>query len=79
MGRNLTGARIGFDGDVDGADVTGSLSGRGGLDGLVLSLAGDVASAGDGRSLSGLESAVGPNRLSGELDASPAPRRSTAA
>ena len=46
MGRKLTNARVGFDGQVNGADVTGSLSGSGGLDGLVLSLAGDVASVG---------------------------------
>ena len=35
-GHSLTGARIGFDGEVDGPDVSGDLSGAGALDGLVL-------------------------------------------
>ena len=43
MGRRLTGVRLGFDGSLDGADVTGSLSGGGQLDELVLRLAGDIA------------------------------------
>ena len=47
MDRRLTDARVGFAGQVDGADVTGSLTGGGGLDGLVLQLAGDLAVAGD--------------------------------
>ena len=67
MGRRLTDARVGFDGQVDGSNVTGTLSGGGGLDGLVLSLGGDIASVGDKRSISGLELRVGPNRLSGDL------------
>ena len=66
-GRSLTGARIGFDGEVDGTDVAGSLSGSGSLDGLVMRLAGDVAVAGDERRVSGLEVAVGPNRLTGDV------------
>jgi translocation and assembly module TamB len=67
MGRRLTSAEVGFNGDVDGGDVTGSLSGSGGLDGLVMRLAGDLAVAGESRSLNGLEVAVGPNRLTGEI------------
>ena len=67
MGRRLTGARLGFAGEVDGADVTGSLSGGGALDGLVMRLAGDLAVAGDNRTLSGLDVAIGPNRLTGEV------------
>ena len=47
VGRRLTGARLGFAGEVDGADVTGSLSGGGALDGLVMRLAGDLAVAGE--------------------------------
>ncbi len=65
MGRRLTDASLGFDGQVNGSDVTGSLTGSGGLNGLVLSLAGDVAVKGESRSISGLEVMVGPNRLSG--------------
>ncbi len=67
MGRQLTNARVGFDGKVNGSDVTGTLSGTGGLDGLVLSLGGDVASVGTKRSISGLELMVGANRLSGDM------------
>jgi translocation and assembly module TamB len=66
-GRRLTGVRLGFQGDVTGSDVTGDLTGAGGLDGLVLSLAGAVAVEGDDRALSGLEVRVGPNRLTGDL------------
>ena len=47
--------------------MTGSVSGTGSLDGLVMRLAGDVAVAGDERRMSGLEVAVGPNRLTGDL------------
>ena len=67
MARTLTGARIGFTGEVDGSNVTGSLSGNAALDGLVMRLGGDLAVAGANRSLTGIEVAVGPNRLSGEL------------
>ena len=49
MGRAADRRPLGFDGEVDGSDVTGTLSGGGGLDGLVLSLAGDVAVEGDDR------------------------------
>ena len=49
------------------ADVTGALSGDGALDGLVMRLAADLAVAGESRALSGLDVAVGPNRLTGEL------------
>ena len=47
MGHRLTGAKLGFTGEVDGANVTGSLSGDGALDGLVMRLAGDLAVIGD--------------------------------
>ena len=70
VGRRLTGARLGFAGEVDGADVTGSLSGGGALDGLVMGLAADLAVAGDNRTLAGLNLAIGPNRLTGELSQS---------
>ena len=66
-GRALTDLALGFTGDVNGSDVTGSLSGSGALDGLVLDLAGDIASAGERRSVDGLVVAVGPNRLTGSL------------
>lgn len=65
--RHLTNATLGFDGKVDGTDVTGTLTGGGGLDGLVLSLAGDIASVGTDRSVKGLEVLIGPNRLSGDV------------
>ena len=47
IGHRLTGAKLGFTGEVDGANVTGSLSGDGALDGLVMRLAGDLAVIGD--------------------------------
>lgn len=65
--RQLTNATLGFDGQVNGTDVTGSLKGGGGLDGLVLTLAGDIASVGQDRSVKGLEVVIGPNRLSGDI------------
>lgn len=65
--RQLTNATLGFEGEVNGTDVTGTLTGGGGLDGLTLSLAGDVASVGESRSVKGLEINIGPNRLSGDL------------
>ena len=66
--RSLTNARIGFSGQVDGSrNLTGSLSGGGELDELPIDLAGDVAIAGEARSVSGLELVVGPNRLTGDL------------
>ncbi|HRO12207.1 translocation/assembly module TamB domain-containing protein, partial [Amaricoccus sp.] len=67
VGRRLTGARVGFAGQVDGADITGALSGDGALDGLVLQLAADLAVSGEKRALSGVSVAIGPNRLTGEI------------
>ncbi len=67
MDRRLTNARLGFTGQVDGSNVTGSLSGGGALDGLVMQLAGDLAVEGERRALSGIEIAVGPNRLTGDV------------
>ena len=67
MGHRLTGAKLGFTGEVDGANVTGSLSGDGALDGLVMRLAGDLAVIGEKRSLTGLDVAIGPNSLTGEV------------
>jgi translocation and assembly module TamB len=66
MGRSLTEARIGFTGEVDGTDVTGSVSGDGSLGDLPLRLSGDIAAVGEARSVSDLEVVVGPNRLTGE-------------
>jgi translocation and assembly module TamB len=65
--RTLTDARLGFEGVVDGRNVTGSLSGGGELDGLPIDLAGQVAITGQSLSVSGLEFVVGPNRLTGDL------------
>ena len=67
MGRPLANAEVGFNGDVDGRDVTGSLQGGGQLDGLVMRLAGDVESVGERRSVRGLDISVGPNHLTGEV------------
>ncbi len=67
MERKLTNARVGFTGQVDGADVTGSVTGSGGLDGLVLALGGDISSVGEKRSISGLDVRVGPNSLTGDV------------
>ena len=66
-GHALSNLALGFTGEVDGADVTGSLDGSGGFDGLVLDLAGDIARTGDRQSIDGLVVAVGPNRLTGSL------------
>jgi translocation and assembly module TamB len=65
--RKLTNATLGFDGEVNGTDLIGTLTGGGGLDGLILSLAGDVSSVGEKRSVKDLEVVIGPNRLSGDL------------
>ncbi|MFT3975335.1 MAG: translocation/assembly module TamB domain-containing protein [Amaricoccus sp.] len=65
--RALTNATLGFNGSVNGTDVMGTVTGGGGLDGLTLSLAGDIASVGQDRSVKGLEVIIGPNRLSGDL------------
>lgn len=67
MERTLTNARVGFTGQVDGANVTGSLDGGGALDGLVLAIAGDLGIVGERRSISGLDVRVGPNRLTGDV------------
>jgi translocation and assembly module TamB len=65
--RTLANARLGFDGQLSGSDVSGTVSGAGQLDGLVLSLGGDIAVEGESRRISGLDVRVGPNRLSGDL------------
>ncbi len=67
MDRALTNARLGFTGQVDGTDVTGTLDGAGGLDGLVLDLGGDITVAGERRAISGLDVRVGPNHLTGDV------------
>lgn len=67
MARSLTNARLGFTGQVDGSNVTGTIAGSGGLDGLVLALGGDISVAGPRRAISGLDVRVGPNRLAGDL------------
>ncbi len=67
MERTLTNARLGFTGQVDGSDLTGTLDGSGGLDGLVLALGGDVSAVGERRAVSGLDVRVGPNRLTGDV------------
>ncbi|HVH02195.1 MAG TPA: translocation/assembly module TamB domain-containing protein [Amaricoccus sp.] len=66
-GRTVTNLAAGFTGEVNGSDLGGSLDGSGSLDGLLLDLAGDIAVAGDRRSVEGLVVAVGPNRLTGSL------------
>ncbi|HET9070171.1 MAG TPA: translocation/assembly module TamB domain-containing protein [Amaricoccus sp.] len=66
-GRRLTGAKLGFTGETDGANVTGALSGDGALDGLVMRLAADLAVIGEKRSLTGIDVAIGSNHLTGEV------------
>ena len=66
-GRALANLDVGFTGEVDGGDVSGSLDGSGALEGLVLDLAGDIAVAGERRAIDGLVVAVGPNRLTGSV------------
>lgn len=68
--RALTQATVGFNGQVNGTDVTGTVTGGGALDGLTLSLAGDIASVGQDRSVKDLEVVIGPNRLSGDVSRS---------
>ena len=68
MGRALTNARVGFDGQVDGTDVTGSLSRQ-----RRPRRAGDAASPATSPSRAttarsrASSSPVGPNRLTGDL------------
>jgi translocation and assembly module TamB len=67
MERDITGLEIGFDGQVDGSDVTGSLSGDGQLDELVFDLAGDLSVTEERQALSGLRLALGPTVISGDI------------
>lgn len=65
--RRLTNATLGFEGSVNGSDVIGTVTGGGGLDGLTLSIDGDISSVGEDRSVEGLDVVIGPNRLSGDV------------
>ncbi len=70
--------RLGFHtGQVDGADVTGTLlDGAGGLDGLVSDLGGDITVAGERRAISGLDVRVGLNHRPRRRQRRTAPARS---
>ncbi len=67
LGRKISGLELGFEGRLDGSDVSGRLTGDGQLDSLVLDLGADVSVVGDSRSVSGLRLAVGANVLTGDI------------
>jgi len=71
MQRDIRDLSLGFDGSVDGRDVTGNLTGGGELGGLALDVAGDVTVTEAARGVSGLRLAVGPNALTGALSQDP--------
>lgn len=67
LGRSISGLDLGFDGRMEGSDVSGRVSGGGQLDSLVLDLGADLAVAGETRSVSDLRFALGANSLTGEI------------
>ena len=67
VGRDLTGARIAFDGALEGANVTGALSGGGDLGGAPITLAADIESTETLKALRDLAVGIGPNRLTGSV------------
>lgn len=69
--RALTGARLGFDGTLDGANLTGAVRGGGALDDQPITVAADLALVDGRRSLGGLSVGVGPNALTGALSQDP--------
>lgn len=71
MARDISGLNLGFQGSVDGRDVTGALSGGGELGTLALDIAGDITATGEMRAVSGLRLAVGPNALTGDVSQAP--------
>lgn len=58
--------QLAFDGQKDGREIRGSLSGDGTLAELALDLAGEVASGPDARSVEGLDLSLGSLRVSGD-------------
>jgi translocation and assembly module TamB len=67
LGQQVTGLTAGFDGNVLNGDITGALRGTGALNGSQVALEGDLALAGESRSLSDLVFAVGANRITGTV------------
>ncbi len=71
LDRSLTGARLGFDGRIDGGDVSGALRGGARLDELPITLAAEIELRDGARALRGLNAEVGPNRLTGDIAQAP--------
>jgi len=67
IGHELEGARLAFDGLVDGPNVSGDVSGSGRLGDQPLALAAELALAGPERALRALRAEVGPNRITGDV------------
>lgn len=67
LDRPLTDFRLGFQGDVAGTDVTGTVSGGGALGDMPITLAGDITATSDRQAIEGLTLAVGPNTATGAL------------
>lgn len=67
MERDLTGARIGFDGTLDGANVAGALRGGATFGGEPIVIAADLESTEALKALRDLAVEIGPNRLTGGL------------
>jgi translocation and assembly module TamB len=71
LARTLLGARLGFDGTVDGADVAGALRGGAVFDGAPVALTADLELDGPSRALRDLAVQVGPNTVTGDLAQAP--------
>jgi translocation and assembly module TamB len=67
LDRALVGARLGFDGEADGAEVRGAVRGGATLGDQPVAITADLAQDAAGRSLRDLAIEVGPNAVTGEL------------
>ena len=65
--REVTAARLGFDGSYSGGSLSGQVTGGGSLDALLIDLGAAVSVAGNSRSISDLRLAVGANTLTGSV------------
>ncbi len=67
LDRRLAGARLGFDGEVNGVDVRGALRGGATLGDQPVALTADLELDGPSRALRDLAVEVGPNTLTGDV------------
>ncbi|MFO1106364.1 MAG: translocation/assembly module TamB domain-containing protein [Amaricoccus sp.] len=67
LDRPIDQAALGFTGSLAGTDMTGALEGGGSIGGQPITLAGEIASKGETRSVRGLKVGVGDNLIAGEF------------